>query len=179
LTRLPSAAKRAKYIEVDDETAAIVKALASRLRTSTTEDVATRVRSRVGPSDFVRRWRGVRRPVRLSVDRRWEWAREGVSPCYFVLIENRSPREIVISKLSLDGVDTIASEPPLPLLVQAHEPREVAVRPIAEKIVVGQVPRVEVTLSSGRRIGAQTPPEIPIATDALGLPTEHSRTSSG
>ena len=46
LTRLPTAPEREAHTRVDDETAAIVKALASRQRTSTTEDVATRVRSR-------------------------------------------------------------------------------------------------------------------------------------
>ena len=174
LTRLPAAPEREAHINVDDESVAIVKALASRLRTSTTEDVATRVRSRLGPSGLVRRWRGWRKPVRLSVDRRWEWAREGVNPCYFVLIENRSLREVEVSKLSLNGVDTTAVEPPLPLVVQAHELREVAAKPTADGIAVGQVPYVEIILSSGKRMGAQAPPEIPIATETLGLPTQGS-----
>lgn len=172
LTRLPTAPQRQAREEVDVETAAIVKALASRLRTSSTEDVATRVRSRLGPSSVVRRWRGVRKPVRVSVDRRWEWAADGVHACYFVLIENSSDRAVEVAKLSLAGVGNTSVEPPLPLLVQAHEPREVAVKPSDDATPAGHVPRVEITLSSGNRISGDAAPEVPIATDALRLPTQ-------
>jgi hypothetical protein len=191
LTELPAASERKAHMKLDDDTAEIVKALASRLRTSTTEDVATRVRSRLGPSSLgpmslspsslVRRWRDPRKPVLLSVDRRWEWAHEGINPAYFVLIVNRSGQEIEVAELSLKGVDAPALKPPLPFVVQAHEEREVTVKPGPHGIKVGQVPDVTITLSSGERInakGAEAPPEIPIATKALRLPA-HDSPSAG
>ncbi len=172
LTALPKGPAREAHLKVDDETLAIVKALASRLRTSTTEDVATRVRSRLRPSTFVRWWSRLRKPIRLSVDRRWQWGAKAINPCHFVLIENRSFREVEVSKLFFNGVETKATTPRLPLIVQAHEPREVAVEPSGDPIPVGQVPHVEVVLASGKRIHAQEPPEIPIATDSLALPAD-------
>jgi hypothetical protein len=170
LTQLPGGPAREAHVKLDAETAAIVKALASRLRTSTTEDVATRVKSRLGPSVLVRPWLRQRKAVRLSIDRRWEWREDPIKPCYFVLIENRSFREIEVSGLSLNGVETTAVEPSRPLLVQAHESREVAVE-LNGLPSIGPMPRVEIQLSRGKPIRASDAPEIPIPAESLALPS--------
>lgn len=149
---------------LDDDTAKVVKSLASRLRTSTTDDVATRVGPRLAgsfASRVRRRWRRVRRPVRATVDRRWAWNRGRAEACYFVLIENRSDREVQITSLELDGVTPRLDKP---LLVQAGEPREIAVTPTRDDGAVGRVVRVAMVLSDGRRIETQNPPDVPIST---------------
>jgi hypothetical protein len=46
-----------------------------------------------------------------------------------VLLQNRSDREVEVTGLELDGVTEQRVEPGLPLLVQAGEPRELAVLP--------------------------------------------------
>jgi hypothetical protein len=92
---------------LDEYTATVVKTLGSRLRTSTTEDVATRVGPRLAPSlvtRLKRRWRRARRPVWASVDRRWAWHEGRGEPCYFVLIQNRSDREVEVVGLELEAV---------------------------------------------------------------------------
>jgi hypothetical protein len=170
LTQLPEGPAREAHVKLDADTAAIVKALASRLRTSTTADVATRVRSRLGPSILVRPWLRKRRAVRLSIDRRWEWQTDPIKPCYFVLIENRSFHEIEVSRLSLNGVETTAIKPSQPLVVQAHESREVAVE-LNGSPSIGPTPRVEIKLTRGNPIRANDAPEIPIQTESLALPS--------
>jgi hypothetical protein len=157
---------------VDDETATIVKTLGSRLRTSTTDDVATRVGSRLGPSLLTRlgrRWWRLRQPIWAGVDRRWAWEQGRPEPCYFVVIQNRSDREVEVADLAIDDVPNPVIEPSLPLLVQAGEPRELAVKPTGDQGVVGRVARLTITLEGGRRIKSRTPPDVPIRTDALKL----------
>jgi hypothetical protein len=159
--------------ELDPDISRIVRTLASRLRTSTTQDVATRVSPQLGPSlisKLSRRWHRVRRPVEASVDRRWAWVRGGAEPCYFVLVENLSDREVEVTGIDLDGVKTPEIKPPLPLLVQAGEPRELAVKPNGKDGTVGKVIRVKVTLAGGKEIENESPPEVPMRTDTLELP---------
>jgi hypothetical protein len=167
LTHLPDASDRGSREEIDPEIAAIIKALGSRLRTISTEDVATRVKSRVGPSSLVRRGRTLRRPLRVSVDRRWDWAADGVFACYFVLIENRSDRQVEVVRVLLNNVTNRSFEPPL--LVQAHEEREIAVRPNREEPPAGSIPRVEIEFTNGKTIRSESPPETPIGTEALEI----------
>jgi hypothetical protein len=170
LTNLPDASERESREEIDPEIAAIIKALGSRLRTISTEDVATRVRSRLGPSSLMRRGRKLRKPLRVSVDRRWDWAADGVFACYFVLIENRSDRQVEVARVLLNNAPSLSIEPPL--LVQAHEEREIAVRPKREEPSAGSVPRVEIELTNRKRVRADAPPETPIGTEALEIPTQ-------
>lgn len=165
--------KREQRDALDDETTEIVKALGSRLRTSSTRDVSTRVGPRLGPSlasAVARRWRWWA-PLRMSVDRRWSWDAKGAHTCFFVLLENRTDRVVEISKLSLDGVDAASMDPGLPLLVQAGEPLEVAVVPRA-KGQPGQTPTIQVRLTSGWQPSVKVPPDIPIPARVLKLPTE-------
>ena len=119
---------------LDPGTARVVKTLASRLRTRTTEDVATRVRPRLAPSLLARlrrRWRRTHRPLSATVDRRWAWEQGRAQSSYFVLLENRSDREVKVTGLELDRVVVAHTEPKLgsdrPFLVQPGEPREIAV----------------------------------------------------
>jgi hypothetical protein len=173
LTELSAGHRGGARKELDPDTSRIVRTLGSRLRTTTTDDVATRVGPRLGPSllsKLSRRWNRIRRPVEASVDRRWAWVEGGAEPCYFVLVENRSDREVEITGIDLDGVEQPEIKPPLPLLVQAGEPRELAVKPNGKDGTVGKVMRVKVTLAGGRTIENESPPEIPMRTDALELP---------
>jgi hypothetical protein len=173
LTELAAGHEGSRGKELDSDTSRIVRTLGSRLRTSTTQDVATRVGPRLGPSlvsKLRRRWHRSRRPVEASVDRRWAWVRGGAEPCYFVLIENRSDREVEVTGLDLEGVRGARVKPALPLVVQAGEPRELSVKPDGDDGTVGRVIRVSVTLADGKEIEAESPPEVPMQTDALELP---------
>jgi hypothetical protein len=173
LTELAAGHEGGRGKELDSETSRIVRTLGSRLRTSTTQDVATRVGPRLGPplvSKLRRHWHRSRRPVEASVDRRWAWVRGGAEPCYFVLIENRSDREVEVTGLDLEGVRGARVKPALPLVVQAGEPRELSVKPDGDDGAVGRVIRVSVTLAGGKEIEAESPPEVPMQTDTLELP---------
>jgi hypothetical protein len=165
-----SSAGRPGSERVDEYTATVVKTLASRLRTSTTDDVATRVGSRLAPSlgtRIKRRSRRARTPVWAGVERRWAWRQGRPEPCYFVLLQNRSDREVEVTGLELDGVTEQRVEPGLPLLVQAGEPRELAVLPKNDSGAIGRVVRVTITLAGGRRLESQSPSDVPIPTDVL------------
>lgn len=160
---------------LSDDTSLVVRTLGSRLRTSTTEDVATRVGPRLGPSLLFRVGRSWRRfrPVRGEVDRRWTWEGGGAKPAYFVLVTNRSDREIAIVGLELEGVPDARFDPELPLLVQAGEPREVAVE-VGNAGEAGRVVGLTITLSNGRRVRSKDPPDVPIRTDVLGIDSRRS-----
>jgi hypothetical protein len=170
LTSVSSAGADRGSDRIDKRTEAIVKTLASRLRTSTTEDVATRVGSRLSTSlgtRLERRWRRAVRPVWVSADRRWKWQRDRAEPCYFVLIANRSDREVEVTGIELEGVTDKRVEPELPVVVQAREPRELAVVPVDEAGTIGRVVKVTVTLADRRRFVGQVPPDVPMRTDVL------------
>lgn len=173
LTELAAGHEGGGRKELDPDTSRIVRTLGSRLRTSTTQDVATRVGPRLGPSllsKLRRRWHRVRRPVEATVDRRWAWVKGSAEPSYFVLVENLSDREVKVTGIDLDGVKKPEIKPPLPLVVQAGEPREVAVKPNGKDGTVGKVMRVKVTLADGKEIENESPPEVPMRTDTLELP---------
>jgi hypothetical protein len=87
-----------------------------------------------------------------------------------VLIENRSDREVEVIGLDLEGVRGARVKPALPLVVQAGEPRELSVKPDGDDGTVGRVIRVSVTLADGKEVEAESPPEVPMQTDALELP---------
>jgi hypothetical protein len=171
LTELSDGHKGSGRKELDPDTSRIVRTLASRLRTSTTQDVATRVGPRLGPtlmSELRRRWHRLRRPIEATVDRRWAWVEGRAEPCYFVEVTNLSDREVEVTGIALDGVKESEIEPSL--LVQAGEPREIAVKPNGKDGRPGKVIRVKVTLEGGKEIENESPPEVPMQTDALELP---------
>jgi hypothetical protein len=89
---------------LDEQRVEILKGLSSRLRTSSTHDVATRLAPRLGPSVVAAlraRWRRVFRPLRVTVDRRWRWP--SGEPALFVIVENRSDRELEVAGLDERG----------------------------------------------------------------------------
>jgi hypothetical protein len=85
-----------------------------------------------------------------------------------VLVTNRSDREIAISGLELEGIPNPRFEPALPLLVQAGEPREVAVE-AGDAGAPGRVVGLTITLSNGRQVRSKNPPDVPIRTDVLDI----------
>jgi len=91
----------------------ILKALASRLRTSSTRDVATRVGPRLGPSFAARLsgpWHRLFAPVRVIVERRWQWPDGQPEEAFFVIVENLTDRELHIRRVELPGADDPVGE---------------------------------------------------------------------
>ena len=170
LTEIPAGYDGPGNDALDEETSRVVRSLGSRLRTSTTEDVATRVGPRLAPSLLYRLGRSWRRfrPVRGAVDRRWSWERGAAKPRYFVLVTNRSDRDVAITGLELEGVSSPRFEPALPLLVQAGEPREIAVD-AGEIGAAAGVVGLTITLANGRQVRSKDPPDVPIRTDVLEI----------
>jgi hypothetical protein len=76
---------------IDGESAKLLKALASRLRTSMTDDVATRVKPRLA-SSFISGLHPNRPDVNVAVRRSWDWTTEPVEG-YLVTVENLSRSE--------------------------------------------------------------------------------------
>ncbi len=79
---------------LDEQIVEIVKALASRLRTTSTRDIATRVGPRLGSSVLsraIRRWDPRRARAQVAVDRGWRW--DPPVRCYFVTVQNLSARQ--------------------------------------------------------------------------------------
>ncbi len=109
LTGMQQADRDAPALDPHDEQ--ILKALASRLRTATTTDVATRVGPRLGPTVLSKlgriRHRLVGPRVEVTVDRRWGWPanEEGLpgnrSPAVFANIVNLTDRELDIVSVRL------------------------------------------------------------------------------
>jgi hypothetical protein len=93
--------------EVPDETLKVLKALGSRLRTSCTDDVATRVRPRLGASVAERlalHWHR-RSPVSVQVDRRWRWDKDGPVPYYFVIVKNISGQVVTVTSIGIQDAE--------------------------------------------------------------------------
>jgi hypothetical protein len=97
-------------IQLSDPTAAAVKQLGSRLRTTTTDDVATRV----GPllTHSLSAWlRRGRRTPRVTVTRAWSFKAEATG-AWRVRVVNRSPsRALTLTKVWLDASKKIDAEP--------------------------------------------------------------------
>ena len=174
LTELAEKSRTPGYEALDDETAKILRGLSSRLRTSTTRDVSTRIGPRLGPSivsRIGRRWHR-RAPLRITVDRRWDWDEQGAHTCYYVLLENRTDREVEVAHLSLGGAGPTKGDR-LPLRVQVGELLEVAVMPKEAERGEQTTPALQVRLTKGNRPGAQVPPDVPIPMKVLVLPTRN------
>jgi hypothetical protein len=152
-----------------EDTRAIVQELSSRLRTATTDDVATRVDPRLA-GRFGSRVRGPwsvgRRPVRIVVDRRWDFQRDPPEAAFYIVVENTTNYVLEVRNLTLE--DTQADE--TAFLLQPAERREVKA-PIPDNAAKpGQIPRATVTLASGRIIRSSDTPDVPILTSVLERP---------
>jgi hypothetical protein len=133
----------------------ILQALASRLRTATTQDVATRLpprlRSRIGAP--LRRLVRRARPIRVSVDRRWRWDKGKPKLTLFAIIENRSDSELSITGAQVGDhhIDAFRLQPGEDREVDFDAPWDPAT-PMVTAV------RVDV----GRRFGRQRRPAVPL-----------------
>jgi hypothetical protein len=140
-----------------------LKALASRLRTASTQDVATRVGPRLGPSVAARLSRPWRRiaPVRVTVDRRWMWKKGSADPAFFVIVQNVTDRELEITGIALpDAAEAVSEHGEQRFRLQPGEDRELSaaitapVEPIA--------PRVTVEIAGKKGVRSPKTPPVPL-----------------
>jgi hypothetical protein len=154
---------------LDEDTHEIVKALASRLRTASTDDVATRVEPRLaGPFGSRIRWPWAAGgpPVRVLVDRRWDFDRDPPEAAFYVVVENTTDDELEVKDIML--VEEHAKEKSF--LLQPAEAREVKV-PIRDRGArPGHIPPVTVTLADGRIVSSSASPDVAILTPVLERP---------
>jgi hypothetical protein len=149
---------------LDDARLDILKALASRLRTTSTQDVATRVGPRLGPSLAAKLSRPLHRriaPVRVTVDRRWQWKKGSPDPAFFVIVQNLTDRELEITGVELPRAGEAVSEyGEHRFRLQPGEDRELSapitspVEPIA--------PRVAVAIAGKEDVPAPHTPRVPL-----------------
>ena len=164
LTRLSEDRPTDDETVLDDDTHEVVKALGSRLRTATTEDVATRVEpslARAFGSRVRWPWRRTPSPLEITVDRRWNFERRPPEPTFFVVLGNTCDEVLEVKDITLAG-----QEPQeLGFLLQPSEEREVKA-PI-EGFRPGQIPRVTVTLGDGEQVSSSDTPDVPLRTPVL------------
>jgi hypothetical protein len=113
--------------ELDRRLVEILKALASRLRTATTDDVKTRLPPRLG--ERLRTPSKRAGPVSATVDRRWWWDGDTPVPAFFVIVKNDSPDVIEVEGAEIPGIATTPKRGQPPFLLQPREWREVALVP--------------------------------------------------
>jgi hypothetical protein len=151
--------------QLDEPRLKILKALASRLRTSSTRDVATRVGPRLGPSLAGRlsgRWHRRIAPVRITVDRRWRWQEGSPQPALFVIVENLTDRELEITEVELPSVGKAVSEyGEERLRLQPGEDRELGVS-IPSPVEGPIAPRVSVEIGGRKDLRAPRTPGVPL-----------------
>lgn len=165
--------------EIPDETLKALKTLASRLRTSCTDDVATRVRPRLGASvaERLARWWHWRSPVSVQVDRRWGWSPDGPVPYYFVIVKNVSNRIVTVKSISVDHAKRPRFEGGAkltPFVLRPSEPLEVNARISAPDPdgVPRVAPGVKVTIDGRHKpIEKTTRHPVPIPGRSLLPPT--------
>jgi hypothetical protein len=158
LTRLSD--KALGDAELEPDTREIVKALASRLRTATTENVATRVEPRLRRSFLS--WPGAAAPLRIVVDRRWDFEPAPPRPVFYVIVGNTGRREVEVERIAVEGVGELAG-----FLIQPAEEREVKAPIERDGPRPGQIPRVTVTLAGGRQVSSSETPDVPLRTPVL------------
>jgi hypothetical protein len=175
LTRLGETAPADEDAQPELDTLKILRALASRLRTFSTEDVATRVnRSRAGSYwvKLVERMRAWRSPVRIEVDRRWNFEEVPPRPAYYVLLENTAKRVLDVESIHLGdgraGAGRKMEEESF--LLQPSEQREVESVAREEDVAPGRTPTVTVKLAGGRTVNSQEIPDVPLPVPVLDLP---------
>ena len=148
----------------------ILKALASRLRTSSTRDVATRVGPRLGPSFAARLsgpWHRLFAPVRVTVDRRWEWKDGAPEEAFFVIVENMTDRELDVARVELPGAGMAVSQyGEKEFRLQPGEDRELsAVIPSPRKGPLA--PQVTVRLRGRWELRSRATPRVPLQSHLL------------
>ncbi len=147
--------------EIDGDEYRILKALASRLRTATTDDVATRLpprlRSRVGAP--VRRVVRRAHPLRVTVDRRWKWDKGERSLALFAIVDNRSDTEQQIAGVVLGDHEHGAFR------LQPGEDREID---LPAPLTAAQPIAVRVKVRRAGRVGGRTRhPSVPLSSKEL------------
>jgi hypothetical protein len=152
--------------EPEADTRQMLHALASRLRTATTDDVATRVDPILGGrfgSGLRWPWRARKSPLRIVVDRRWDFRTTPPEAAFFVILENISNEEQEVMDMTLDGLPVAEGS----FLLQPGEPREIKAFFERSSFRPGHIPRVSVTLAGGRRLSSREAPDVPLPTPLL------------
>ncbi len=176
-----SAGDRAPSDEpLDEATLEIVKGLASRLRTASTEDVATRVVPALAER-FGGRLRAVARrpsPVRIEVDRRWDFKQRPPAPAFFVIVENVSGDEVEVEDIVVaEGRAAPAAEDgERSFILQIGEEREVIAPVAGESVRPGHTPRVTVKVRGHGSVSSKDTPGVPLRTPVLERPTQERPT---
>jgi hypothetical protein len=150
---------------LDKDTADIVRELGSRLRTATTDDVATRVGPRLAGRFGARvRWPWAlgRPPLRIVVDRRWDFAQEPPEAAFYVIFENTTEHVVKVNTFRVDGGEEVKES----FLVQPGEAPE-RKAPVPRGVQPGEIPSVAVTLADGRTVSSSNTPDVPIKTPVL------------
>jgi hypothetical protein len=180
LTELSAGDRATSEKRLEEDTRDIVKALASRLRTATTDDVASRVVPALGQR-FGARLRTIGRrpaPVRVEIDRRWDFKKSPPVPAFFVIVDNVSGHEVEVEDIEVDEgrrVTTVEhdgeeEELELSFLLQPNENREVRAPVEGESVRPGHTPRVTVRLSGHDSVRSTDGPGVPLRTPVLELP---------
>ncbi|HYN52787.1 MAG TPA: hypothetical protein VES62_17850 [Thermoleophilaceae bacterium] len=183
LTRLGERAPADKNAQPEVDTVKILRALASRLRTFSTEDVATRVDPSMAGSFLarVRRLIGARRsPLRIEVDRRWDFEQAPPQAAYYVVLENTANRVLDVESIHLGdgGAGAGRRMEEEKFLLQPAEEREVKSVAQDEDAAAGRIPTVTVTLAGGRTVDSRETPDVPLPTPVLDLRGPRSTTSA-
>jgi hypothetical protein len=165
---------------LDEDTREIVKALASRLRTASTDDVATRAVPLLGQRFGARLRFALKRPppVRVEIDRRWDFKKSPPVPAFFVIIDNVSGHEVEVEDIEVaEGrrVTTVEEggeekELELSFLLQPNENREVRAPVEGASVRPGHTPRVTVRLHGHESVTSAATPRVPLRTPVLELP---------
>jgi hypothetical protein len=169
-------------LELDEDEREILKALASRLRTSSTDDVATRVGPRLGPSllGWVSRpWRRGLAPVRVSIDRRWDWTYAPPVPCFFVLVENVSDRHVEVTNVAVRGAGEVRIKyENRRFRLQPREARELPAEIVGRRPEAVVRARARVTLGGRWMVESTATPDVPIPRKVLQRPSLDRGTES-
>ena len=163
LTRLSQGRPADDPAVLDEESHEVVKALGSRLRTATTEDVATRVDPSLAGPFGSRLLKARRSPLHIQVDRRWDFERQPPVAAFFVVLGNRSDEVLEVEDVTLDGVRAEVSG----FLLQPREERELKAPIGRDGPRPGQIPKVTVTLAGGRQVSSSEAPDVPLRTPVL------------
>jgi hypothetical protein len=163
LTRLSEGRPTDDSTVLDDDSHEVVKALGSRLRTATTEDVATRVEPSLAGPFGARLMRARRSPLHIQVDRRWDFELRPPVPAFFVVLGNRSDNHLEIENVTLDGIQAEIGR----FLLQPREERELKAPIDQDGPRPGEIPTVTVTLAGGRQVSSSETPDVPLRTPVL------------
>jgi hypothetical protein len=166
---------------LDERPLEILQALASRLRTSSTRDVATRVGPRLGPSLAARLsgpWHRRFAPVRVTVDRRWQWVAGAPDPGLFVVVENVSDRELEITGVDAPAAGrAVSKHGEAAFRLQPGEDRELSA--VVSAPVAGAIaPAVTVKVNGRRELSSRAMPPVPLQSHLIA-PEQPERAAAG